>query len=106
MPLMLESFLIGGWRMIRPQSKESTNENNTDVDRWTDARRLRINGKRCSKPSRYLNLPARLAGSRQRYCSRHDMRLPLTIKRWRCPNLLRLLRRIALECELRALRSH
>src|SRR6187549_1475442 len=30
--------------------KESTNENNTDVDRWTDARRLRINGKRCSKP--------------------------------------------------------
>jgi hypothetical protein len=31
--------------MIRPQSKERTNENNTDVDRWTDARRLRINGR-------------------------------------------------------------
>jgi len=29
-------------------SKESTNENNTDVDRWVDARRLRINGKPCS----------------------------------------------------------
>ena len=29
-------------------NKESTNENNTDVDRWADARRLRINGKRCS----------------------------------------------------------
>jgi hypothetical protein len=28
--------------------KESTNENNTDVDRWADARRLRINGKSCS----------------------------------------------------------
>ena len=39
-----ESFLIAGWRMIRPQSiKQSTNENNTDVDRWVDARRLRIN---------------------------------------------------------------
>jgi hypothetical protein len=25
-------------------NKESTNENNTDVDRWADARRLRING--------------------------------------------------------------
>ena len=29
-------------------NRESTNENNTDVDRWTDARRLRINGKQCS----------------------------------------------------------
>jgi hypothetical protein len=29
-------------------SKESTNENNTDVDRWVDAGRLRINGKPCS----------------------------------------------------------
>jgi hypothetical protein len=29
-------------------NKESTNENNTDVDRWVDARRLRINGKPCS----------------------------------------------------------
>jgi len=28
--------------------KESTNENNTDIDRWVDARRLRINGKPCS----------------------------------------------------------
>jgi hypothetical protein len=26
-------------------NKESSNENNTDVDRWADARRLRINGK-------------------------------------------------------------
>jgi len=26
-------------------NRESTNENNTDVDRWADARRLRINGK-------------------------------------------------------------
>jgi hypothetical protein len=25
-------------------NKESTNENNTDVDRWADARRLRIDG--------------------------------------------------------------
>jgi hypothetical protein len=25
-------------------NKESTNENNTDADRWADARRLRING--------------------------------------------------------------
>jgi hypothetical protein len=29
-------------------NKESTNENNTDVDRWADARKLRINGKPCS----------------------------------------------------------
>jgi hypothetical protein len=29
-------------------NKESTNENNTDVGRWVDARRLRINGKPCS----------------------------------------------------------
>jgi hypothetical protein len=51
-----EALLIGGWRKIRPQLKERTNENNTDVDRWTDARRLRINGKRCSKPRRSPNL--------------------------------------------------
>jgi hypothetical protein len=37
-------------------NNESTNENNTDVDRWADARRLRINGKPCSKPWRCLNL--------------------------------------------------
>jgi hypothetical protein len=43
---------------------ESTNENNTDVDRWADARRLRINEKSCSKPWRCLNLPARFAGPR------------------------------------------
>jgi hypothetical protein len=36
-------------------NKESTNENNTDVDRWADARRLRINGKPCSKTWRCLN---------------------------------------------------
>jgi len=30
-------------------NKESTNENNTDVDRWIDARRLWINGKPCSE---------------------------------------------------------
>jgi len=29
-------------------NKGRTNENNTDVDRWADARRLRINGKPCS----------------------------------------------------------
>jgi len=29
-------------------NKESTDENNTDVDRWVDAHRLRINGKPCS----------------------------------------------------------
>jgi hypothetical protein len=29
-------------------NKERTNENNTDVDRWADAGRLRINGKPCS----------------------------------------------------------
>jgi hypothetical protein len=29
-------------------NKESTNENNTDVGRGVDARRLRINGKPCS----------------------------------------------------------
>jgi hypothetical protein len=29
-------------------NKESTNENNIGVDRWADARRLRINGKPCS----------------------------------------------------------
>jgi hypothetical protein len=41
-------------------NNESTNENNTDVDRWADARRLRINGKPCSKPWRCLNLNMRL----------------------------------------------
>jgi hypothetical protein len=45
-------------------NKESTNENNTDVDRWADARRLRINGKPRSKAWRCLNLRARFAGSR------------------------------------------
>jgi hypothetical protein len=30
-------------------NKQSTNENNTDFDRWADARRLRINGKPCSE---------------------------------------------------------
>jgi hypothetical protein len=44
-----ESFLIAGWQMIRPQSTSKAQiENNTDVDRWADARRLRINGKPCS----------------------------------------------------------
>jgi hypothetical protein len=80
--------------------KESTNENNTDIDRWADARRLRINGKPCSKPWRCVNLPACLAGSRSPYCGGHDMRLPLMIKPWRYPNLPRPLLRIALECEL------
>jgi hypothetical protein len=45
-------------------NKESSNENNTDVDRWADARRLRINAKSRSKPSRRFNLAARFAGSR------------------------------------------
>jgi len=68
--------------MMRPQSKHSTNENNTDVDRWPDARRLRINEKRCSKSWRCLNVPTvRLAGSRQHYCGGHDMRLPLNRER-------------------------
>ena len=39
---------------------ESTNENNTDVDRWADCRGLWING----KPWGCINLPVRLAGSR------------------------------------------
>ena len=37
-------------------NRESTNENNTDVDGWADARGLRINGKPCSKPWRCLNV--------------------------------------------------
>src|ERR1051325_820660 len=36
--------------------KDRINENNTDVVRWVDARRLRINGKPCSKPRRCVNL--------------------------------------------------
>ena len=36
--------------------KDSTNENNTDVDCWADTHRLRINGKPCSKQWRCLNL--------------------------------------------------
>ena len=44
-----ESFLIAEWRDDPATiNKQSTNENNTDVDRWVDARRLRINGKPCS----------------------------------------------------------
>jgi len=44
--IALEWFLIAGRQIIRPQfNKESTNENNTDIDRWVDARRLRLNGK-------------------------------------------------------------
>jgi hypothetical protein len=35
--------------MMPPQSKDSANENNTDADRWADARKLRINGKSWSK---------------------------------------------------------
>ncbi len=46
--------------VTRATIKESTNENNTDVDLWADARRLRINGKPCSKPWRCLNLNMRL----------------------------------------------
>jgi hypothetical protein len=30
-------------------NKQRTNESNTDVDRWADARRLRINGNACSQ---------------------------------------------------------
>jgi hypothetical protein len=30
-------------------NKESTSENNTDVDRWVDARRLRINSQKFSR---------------------------------------------------------
>jgi len=77
--------------------EESTIENNTDVDAWADARRLRINGKRCSKSWRCVKVPVRLAGSRQHYCGGHDLRLPLRIKPWRRPNLPRPLHRIAPE---------
>src|SRR5262249_47969107 len=88
----LESLLIGGWRKIRSQSKKRTNENNTDVDRWTDACRLRINGEPCSNPWRCLTVPIRrAAGSRQHCCGGHDMRLSLTIKPWSRPDLSRLL---------------
>jgi len=51
------SFLIAGMVNDAATIKDSTNENNTDVDRWADARRLRINGKSRSKPWRCLNLP-------------------------------------------------
>jgi len=46
--IALESFLIAMADDPATINKESTNENNTDVDRWADARRLRINGKPCS----------------------------------------------------------
>ena len=72
-------------------------KNNTDVDGWADARGLRINGKRGSKSWRCVKVPIRLAGSRQHYCGGHDLRLPLMIKPWRCPNLSRPLHRIAPE---------
>jgi hypothetical protein len=62
--IALELLLIAGWQMTGHNQQRSSNENNTDVDRWADARRLRINGKPCSKPWRCLNLPARFAGSR------------------------------------------
>jgi len=68
-----------------------------DVDGWADARTLRINGKRGSKSWRCVKVPVRLAGSRQHYCGGHDLRLPLMIKPWRCPDLPRLLHRIAPE---------
>jgi len=46
-------------------NKESTNENDTDVDRWADAHKLRINGRPRSKPWRCLKPPALFfAGSR------------------------------------------
>jgi len=80
--------------------KDSTNENNTDIDRWADARRLRINGKACSKPWRSPNLRGTPCRSRGPYCRGHDMRLPLMMKPWRRPNLPRPLHRIALEWEL------
>jgi hypothetical protein len=44
--------IVFDWRMandLATINKESTNENNTDIDRWVDARRLRINGKPCSQ---------------------------------------------------------
>jgi len=68
-----------------------------DVDGWADARTLRINGKRGSKSWRCVKVSVRLAGSRQHYCGGHDLRLPLMIKPWRCPDLPRLLHRIAPE---------
>jgi hypothetical protein len=46
----LESFLIAGRQTIPAMiNKGKTNENNTDVDRCADARRLRINGKAYSQ---------------------------------------------------------
>jgi len=43
--------IVFDWRTVNDPAminKERTNENNPDVDRWADARRLRINGKPCS----------------------------------------------------------
>src|SRR5262249_36389846 len=59
-----ESLLIAGCELSGHNQQGKHNENNTDVDRWADARRLRINGKPCSKPWRCLNLPAPFAVSR------------------------------------------
>ena len=65
-------------------NKESTNENNTDVDCWVDARRLRINGKPCSQSYSCTGSAIRI----RRCCGGgHNMRLPLTIKPRRCLNL-------------------
>jgi hypothetical protein len=47
--------------------KDSTNENNSDVDGWTDTRRLRINGKQCSEPWRWRSL--NFCGSQVQFAS-------------------------------------
>src|SRR5207248_9656494 len=83
--IALESFLIcrtaDDPAMI---NKESTNENNTDVNRWVDARRLRINGKPRSQSYSCTGSAIRI----RRCCGGgHNMRLPLTIKPRRCLNL-------------------
>jgi hypothetical protein len=47
----LEAVTRFDWRMATDAAtiKERINENNTDVDHWADARKLRIDGKSCSK---------------------------------------------------------
>ena len=76
--IALESFLIAGWRNAPAMiNQESTNENNTDVDRWVDARSLRINGKPCTQSYSCTGSAIRI----RRCCGGgHNMRLPLTIK--------------------------
>jgi hypothetical protein len=48
---MMATLAVFDCRMVDVPAtinKDSRNENDTDVDRWADARKLRINGKPCS----------------------------------------------------------